>query len=36
MSRLYVQYFGGSLDLFSLDGWGSDVLLRLRCDDVEI
>ncbi|KAI9456219.1 hypothetical protein BJY52DRAFT_1204797 [Lactarius psammicola] len=40
MSRLYAQYFGGSLDLFSLDGWGSDVLLRLRClddaDDVEI
>lgn len=40
MSRLYAQYFGGSLDLYSLDGWGSDVLLRLRClddaDDVEI
>ncbi|KAH9025161.1 hypothetical protein EDB85DRAFT_2075078 [Lactarius pseudohatsudake] len=40
MSRLYAQYFGGSLDLFSLDGWGSDVLLKLRClddaDDVEI
>ncbi|KAH9063666.1 hypothetical protein EDB83DRAFT_2675163 [Lactarius deliciosus] len=40
MSRLYAQYFGGSLDLYSLDGWGSDVLLKLRClddaDDVEI
>jgi len=40
MSRLYAQYFGGSLDLFSLDGWGSDVLLKLRClddaHDVEI
>jgi 26S proteasome regulatory subunit T1 len=22
MSRLYAQYFGGSLDLFSLDSWG--------------
>lgn len=22
MSRLYARYFGGSLDLFSLDGWG--------------
>ena len=22
MSRLYAQYFGGSLDLFSLDNWG--------------
>lgn len=22
MSRLYTQYFGGSLELFSLDGWG--------------
>ncbi|KAI0043562.1 26S proteasome subunit P45 [Auriscalpium vulgare] len=40
MSRLYARYFGGSLDLFSLDGWGSDVLLKLRCldeaTDVEI
>jgi len=40
MSRLYAQYFGGSLDLFSLHGWGSDVLLKLRClddaHDVEI
>ena len=22
MSRLYTKYFGGSLELFSLDGWG--------------
>ncbi|KAI0262950.1 P-loop containing nucleoside triphosphate hydrolase protein [Gloeopeniophorella convolvens] len=40
MSRLYARYFGGSLDLFSLDGWGADVLLKLRClddaDDVVI
>ncbi|KAG1760054.1 hypothetical protein EDD22DRAFT_971318 [Suillus occidentalis] len=25
------RYFGGSLDLFSLDGWGSDVFIKLRC-----
>ncbi|KXN87709.1 [3-methyl-2-oxobutanoate dehydrogenase [lipoamide]] kinase, mitochondrial [Leucoagaricus sp. SymC.cos] len=33
MSRLYARYFGGSLDLFSLEGWGSDVFLQLRCLD---
>jgi 26S proteasome regulatory subunit T1 len=33
MSRLYAKYFGGSLDLMSLDGWGSDVFLKLRCLD---
>ncbi|KAH7906235.1 hypothetical protein BJ138DRAFT_1016546 [Hygrophoropsis aurantiaca] len=33
MSRLYAKYFGGSLDLFSLDGLGSDVFLKLRCLD---
>src|ERR1700722_116040 len=26
MSRLYANYFGGSLNLNSLDGWGEDVL----------
>ncbi|KAJ7043372.1 atypical/PDHK/BCKDK protein kinase [Mycena alexandri] len=31
MSKLYAQYFGGSLDLMSLEGWGSDVFLKLRC-----
>ena len=34
MSRLYAQYFGGSLDLFSLDGWGEytfSVFARDRC-----
>ncbi|KAH8108193.1 branched-chain alpha-ketoacid dehydrogenase [Cristinia sonorae] len=40
MSRLYAKYFGGSLDFVSLDGWGSDVFLKLRClddaDDVVI
>ncbi|EPQ58256.1 alpha-ketoacid dehydrogenase kinase [Gloeophyllum trabeum ATCC 11539] len=40
MSRLYAKYFGGSLDLFSLDGWGSDVFVQLKCldeaGDVEI
>lgn len=33
MSRLYAKYFGGSLDLLSLEGWGSDVFLKLRCLD---
>ncbi|EMD38696.1 hypothetical protein CERSUDRAFT_123238 [Gelatoporia subvermispora B] len=40
MSRLYARYFGGSLEFLSLDGWGSDVFLKLRClndaGDVEI
>ncbi|KAJ8475115.1 hypothetical protein ONZ51_g6775 [Trametes cubensis] len=26
-------YFGGSLDFKSLDGWGSDVFIKLRCLD---
>jgi 26S proteasome regulatory subunit T1 len=30
MSRLYARYFGGSLDLFSLDGWGEWQLLSVR------
>ncbi|KAF8906033.1 26S proteasome subunit P45 [Gymnopilus junonius] len=33
MSRLYARYFGGSLDFFSLEGWGSDVYVKLRCLD---
>jgi len=33
MSRLYAKYFGGSLDLVSLEGWGCDVYLKLRCLD---
>jgi len=33
MSRLYAKYFGGSLSLLSLDGWGTDVYLKLRCLD---
>jgi len=33
MSRLYARYFGGSLDLMSLEGWGTDVFLKLRCLD---
>ncbi|KAH9946386.1 26S proteasome subunit P45 [Epithele typhae] len=40
MSRLYTKYFGGSLVFKSLDGWGSDVFIKLRCldggGDVEI
>ncbi|PFH47682.1 hypothetical protein AMATHDRAFT_50131 [Amanita thiersii Skay4041] len=35
MSKLYAKYFGGSLELFSLEGWGSDVFLKLRCLDEE-
>lgn len=27
------RYFGGSLDLFALEGWGTDVFLKLRCLD---
>lgn len=33
MSRLYAKYFGGSLEFVSLDGWGSDVFVKLRCLD---
>ncbi|KZS97677.1 alpha-ketoacid dehydrogenase kinase N-terminal domain-containing protein [Sistotremastrum niveocremeum HHB9708] len=29
MSRIFARYFGGSLELVSLDGWGTDVYLRL-------
>ena len=34
------RYFGGSLDFISLDGWGSDVFVKLRslddAEDIEI
>ncbi|KAJ7470445.1 atypical/PDHK/BCKDK protein kinase [Mycena latifolia] len=33
MSKLYAAYFGGELRLMSLEGWGSDVFLKLRCLD---
>ncbi|KAI0822651.1 26S proteasome subunit P45 [Trametes gibbosa] len=33
MSRLYARYFGGLLEFKSLDGWGSDVFIKLRCLD---
>jgi hypothetical protein len=29
MSNIFSTYFGGSLELVSLDGWGTDVYLRL-------
>ncbi|KDR83715.1 hypothetical protein GALMADRAFT_236055 [Galerina marginata CBS 339.88] len=29
MSYIYATYFDGTLDLISLDGWGTDVYLRL-------
>ncbi|KAF7311673.1 Protein-serine/threonine kinase [Mycena kentingensis (nom. inval.)] len=31
MSKLYAKYFGGSLELVSLEGWGADCFLKLRC-----
>lgn len=34
MSRLYAKYFGGSLDLMTMDGWGMSFLLRL-CDNTD-
>jgi len=29
MSNIYAKYFGGSLDIISLDGWGTDVYVRV-------
>ncbi|KAL1685705.1 branched-chain alpha-ketoacid dehydrogenase kinase [Schizophyllum commune] len=29
MSKIFATYFGGSLDMVSLDGWGTDAYLRL-------
>ncbi|KAJ7638837.1 alpha-ketoacid dehydrogenase kinase N-terminal domain-containing protein [Roridomyces roridus] len=29
MSNIFATYFGGSLELVTLDGWGTDVYLRL-------
>eukprot|EP01135_Chromosphaera_perkinsii_P004562 Nk52_evm32s288 gene=Nk52_evmTU32s288 len=30
MTRVYANYFGGSVDLFSLDGYGCDVFLKMN------
>jgi len=30
MARKYADYFGGSLEVMSIDGYGTDVYLRLR------
>ncbi|KAJ2890492.1 hypothetical protein GGI21_006151 [Coemansia aciculifera] len=30
MARLYAGYFGGSLDIVSMEGYGCDVFLKLR------
>lgn len=30
MGRLYASYFGGSLDIVSMEGYGCDVFLKLR------
>ena len=31
MSRLYAKYFGGSLDLIPMDGWGALISLAFLC-----
>ncbi|TDL29492.1 atypical/PDHK/BCKDK protein kinase [Rickenella mellea] len=41
MSYIFATYFGGSLELVSLDGWGTDVYLRLpklgtRLEEIEV
>ncbi|KAF6762249.1 branched-chain alpha-ketoacid dehydrogenase [Ephemerocybe angulata] len=41
MSKIFATYFGGSLELVSLDGWGTDVYLRLpklgtNLEDIEL
>jgi len=34
MSGLYARYFGGSLHFLTMDGWGSDVFLKLPSLDL--
>ncbi|EEB95145.1 hypothetical protein MPER_05932, partial [Moniliophthora perniciosa FA553] len=29
MSNIFATYFGGSLELISVDGWGTDAYLHL-------
>lgn len=41
MSKIFATYFGGSLDLVSMDGWGTDVYVRLpklgtNLEDIEL
>lgn len=41
MSNIFATYFGGSLELVFLDGWGTDVYLRLpklgtNLEDIEV
>ncbi|PVU92713.1 hypothetical protein BB561_003661 [Smittium simulii] len=33
MTKLYAEYFGGSLDLFSIPAYGCDIFLKLPCID---
>jgi hypothetical protein len=33
MARLYASYFGGSLELVSIHGHGTDVFVKFRCLD---
>ena len=30
LSRQYADYFGGAMDLYSIEGYGTDVILKLR------
>lgn len=34
MSNIYATYFGGSLDLVSLDGWGTSLFTSKSLDQV--
>jgi hypothetical protein len=33
MAKIYASYFGGSIDLVTLDGHGTDVFIKFRALD---
>lgn len=33
MAKIYAAYFGGSIDLFTLHGHGTDVFIKFRALD---